>query len=404
MALQANRPLPDSYRLGELTIEKVLSSGGFSIVYLARDDRWGPFVIKEFLPAGIAERRSGDQVAVIDGKQGLFNRGLRSFMDEAAALARVDHPHIVRVKDFFRGNGTAYMVMQHVRGRSLQFHIHAQRARLDERFLRSYFLRLLNGLREVHLRRLLHLDIKPANILLGVDGAPLLLDFGAVRNALDSAEPQAKSVLTEGFAAPEQHAGDAPLGPWTDIYAVGATLYSCLAGHPPPSARLRVREDRLVPASIKFYGKFSAELLATIDWCLELDPLKRPQSVYALQRALVDGTGVPKTPLQELRRRRWNLRMLVGRMTGLVSSGLNSVSARVSRQVTPPPRPAPPPPPAPPATSAWRSTPRPTSRRPSPSCPSSASRALTTKWPPASRTSARSGGRCSGPGQGPPGS
>ncbi|MDE3009998.1 MAG: serine/threonine protein kinase [Pseudomonadota bacterium] len=336
MALQANRPLPDSYRLGELTIEKVLSSGGFSIVYLARDDRWGPFVIKEFLPTGIAERHIGDQVVIIEGKQGLFNRGLRSFMDEAAALARVDHPNIVRVKDFFRGNGTAYMVMQHMRGRTLQFHIHAQRSRLDERFLRTFFLRLLNGLREVHLRRLLHLDIKPANILLGVDGQPLLLDFGAVRNALDEAEPQVKSVLTEGFAAPEQHAGDAGLGPWTDIYAVGATLYSCLAGHPPPSARVRLREDRLVPASVKFYGRCSSELLATIDWCLELEALKRPQSVYALQRALQDGTGVPRSPLQQLRRRRWSLRMIMGRMRGLVSSGLHGVSALVSRQAPQP--------------------------------------------------------------------
>lgn len=343
MALQANRPLPDSYRLGELTIEKVLSSGGFSIVYLARDDRWTPFVIKEFLPAGIAERHTGSEIKVLTGRQGLFTRGLRSFMDEAAALARVEHPNVVRVKDFFRSNGTAYMVMQHVRGRSLQFHIHAQKAKLDEKFLRSFFLRLLNGLREVHLRRLLHLDIKPANILLGVDGQPLLLDFGAVRSALDQVEVQTKSVLTEGFAAPEQHAGEPRLGPWTDIYGVGATLYSCLAGHPPPSARLRAGDDRLVPASIKFFGKFSVDLLATIDWCLELDPLKRPQSVHALQRALVDGSGVPKTPLQSLRRRRWTFRMFVGRMRGLVSSGLNSVSAAVPRSARPPVTPTPPP-------------------------------------------------------------
>ena len=331
MALQANRPLPDSYLLGDVTIEKVLASGGFSIVYLARDDRWVPLVIKEFLPAGIAERSSGEQVLVLPGRQGLFNRSLRAFMDEAAALARVNHPNVVCVKDFFRSNGTAYMVMQHVRGRTLQFHIQSRRQGLDERFLRGFFLRLLNGLREVNLRRLLHLDIKPANILLGADGQPLLLDFGAVRNALDHAQPQGKAVLTEGFAAPEQHAGEPGLGPWTDIYAVGATLYSCLAGHPPPSARLRVSDDRLVPASVKFAGKFAPDLLATIDWCLELDPLQRPQSVYALQRALVDGTGVPDAPLKALRRRGWTMQMFVGQVRGLVSSGLQGMSAAVSR-------------------------------------------------------------------------
>ena len=340
MALQANRPLPDSYRLGDLTVEKVLSSGGFSIVYLMRDDSWGPHVVKEFLPAGISQRTSGDQVEVLAGRSALFTRGLRSFMDEAAALARVDHPNVVRVEDFFRANGTAYMVMRHVRGRSLQFQIHAQRARLDEAFLRPFFLRLLNGLREVHLRRLLHLDIKPANVLVGVDGQPLLLDFGAVRSALDQPEPQAKTVLTEGFAAPEQHAGDAPLGPWTDIYAVGATLYSCMAGHPPPSARDRVRQDRLVPASQRFAGKFSATLLATVDWCLELDPLARPQSVYALQRALQDGTGVPERPQARRQHGAWTLWRWVGQVRTLVSSGLHSVSARVSRVPVPPPPPA----------------------------------------------------------------
>ncbi len=339
MALQANRPLPDSYRLGDLTVEKVLSSGGFSIVYLMRDDNWGPHVVKEFLPAGISQRTSGDQVEVLTGRSGLFARGLRSFMDEAAALAKVDHPNVVRVEDFFRANGTAYMVMRHVRGRSLQFQIHAQRARLDEAFLRTFFLRLLNGLREVHLRRLLHLDIKPANVLVGVDGQPLLLDFGAVRSALDQPEPQAKTVLTEGFAAPEQHAGDAALGPWTDIYAVGATIYSCMAGHPPPSARERVKQDRLAPASVRFASKFSPVLLSTVDWCLELDPLARPQSVYALQRALQDGTGVPARPLAHLQRRRWSLRDWFCQVRTLVSSGVHSVNARVARTPQPPPPP-----------------------------------------------------------------
>lgn len=344
MALQDNRPLPASYRLGELTIGEVLASGGFSIVYLGRDDRQEPCVIKEFLPAGIAERRSGEEVVVLPGRQGLFNRSLRQFIDEAAALARVEHPNVVRVNDFFRANGTAYMVMQHVRGRTLQHHIQARHPGLDESFLRGFFLRLLNGLREVHLRRLLHLDIKPANILLAADGQPLLLDFGAVRNALDQAEAHTKAVLTEGFAAPEQHAGEPGLGPWTDIYAVGATLYSCLAGHPPPSARLRTQDDRLMPASIRFCGQFAPDLLATIDWCLELDPLRRPQSVYALQRALMDGSGVPKTPLRRLRRRRWAVRLLVGQVRGLLSSGLQGMSAAVSRLSSP--AKAPPPPPA----------------------------------------------------------
>ena len=331
MALQANRPLPDSYRLGELTIEKVLSSGGFSIVYLARDVTWQPFVVKEFLPGGIAEREGGDQVVISTGKQGMFNRGLRSFMDEAAALARVEHPNIVRVRDFFRTNGTAYMVMDYVRGRSLHFMIHAQRDRLDETFLRGIAGPLLGGLREVHLRRMLHLDLKPANVLIGIDGQPLLLDFGAVRNTLDETEPAVRAVLTEGFAAPEQHQGDGALGPWTDIYAFGAMLYSCLAYQPPPSARTRLTDDTLEPASRRFRGRFGHELLTIIDWCLELDPLRRPQSVYSLQRALSDGIGLPPAPL-ESQHRGWDVSRLVGQVRGLVSSGLHGALARGGRQ------------------------------------------------------------------------
>jgi hypothetical protein len=155
-----------------------------------------------------------------------------------------------------------------------------------ERFIRGVFTRMLNGLREVHAHKLLHLDIKPSNIYLRADGTPVLLDFGAARQTLLSDTPILKPMYTPGFASPEQfHSRDA-LGPWSDIYSVGASMYACLAGSSPQRSDERVKHDNVVPATKAWAGQYSPHFLATIDWCLQLDPLKRPQSCFALQKVL----------------------------------------------------------------------------------------------------------------------
>lgn len=259
------------------------------MVYLAQDRFGTPVVIKEYLPAAL-ELRTEDShsPAVAKEHEAAFRYGMRCFFEEGRTLAGLVHPNVVRVLSFFRANGTVYMVMEYERGRTLQEYILKHPGGVRESTLRAIFARLLNGLREVHAQKLLHLDIKPSNIYLRVDGTPVLLDFGAARQTLSAEVPMLKPMFTPGFAAPEKYRDRHKLGPWTDIYSVGASLYACLAGKAPQAAEQRLKEDTLVPAARQWDGRYSRQLLDIIDWCMHLDPLARPQSVFALQRALAD--------------------------------------------------------------------------------------------------------------------
>jgi serine/threonine protein kinase len=142
-------------------------------------------------------------------------------------------------------------------------------------------------LREVHSNKLLHLDIKPANIYIRNDGTPVLIDFGAARQTLVDEGPRLNPMYTPGFAPPEQYKNRELLGPWSDCYAVGASIYACLAGAAPQPADQRVEKDRFGSATKLKKGKYSRQLLETVDWCLALDHMKRPQSVFALQKVLM---------------------------------------------------------------------------------------------------------------------
>ncbi len=289
MASQSNSALPENTILENYRVAKPLASGGFSIVYLAYDEYGGPVAIKEYLPAGLSLRGKGEVVPVISPQhQNLFRYGLKCFFEEGRALARIAHPNVVRVVNFFRANETVYMVMQYERGRSLQEHIVQRRGEIKENFIRHVFVQLMNGLREVHTNKLLHLDIKPANIYIRNDGIPLLLDFGAARQTLIADAPKLNPMYTPGFAAPEQYKDRDALGPWSDIYSVGSAMFSCLSGMAPQAADLRLDKDRMQPCAKTYKGKYSREFLEIIDWCLRLDHLARPQSVFSLQKALVE--------------------------------------------------------------------------------------------------------------------
>jgi serine/threonine protein kinase len=288
MPSQANNPLPEGTQLQKYRIERVLAIGGFSFVYLARDEKDATVAIKEYLPATLALRMNGaahPDVATED--EAKFRVGMKCFVDEAGALARLEHPNVVRVLDFFRANDTVYLVMRYEQGRSLHDHILSQRRPLEELWVRNTFAQLLDGLREVHKEKLLHLDIKPANVYLREDGSPLLIDFGAARQTLSAEGMKLPPAYTPGFAPPEMHAQRELLGPWSDIYSVGATMYACFGAVAPQRADARLEKDALVPAAQAFAGKYADELLRIADWCLQLDHLRRPQSVLALQKALL---------------------------------------------------------------------------------------------------------------------
>lgn len=284
---QAIRPLPRGYTLHGYRIEKPVGGGGFSQVYLATAlERAEPVIVKEYLPSLQARRLDDERVEPASQlTNSLYRQGIKRFFEEASALAKIRHPNIVQVLDIFRANNTVYMVMSYEEGRDLRWYIKRKSGGLSERFLRTVFPPLLHGLKELHDRQMLHLDVKPANILLRPGGKPLLLDFGAVRPAVLQRKPPGPHTLTMGFAPIEQHQGG-HLGPWSDLYAIGASMWACISGRPPPPATKRVVKDRHKPATRVYARRYSAQLLEAIDWCLQLNQLERPQNVQELLDSL----------------------------------------------------------------------------------------------------------------------
>ncbi len=289
MATSKNQTLPIGYILQDYIITQVLSTGGFSFVYLAQDLNKKTVAIKEYMPTGLALREDGATVLLgTDDDAATFKHGLKCFFEEGLALAKIDHKNIVRVTNFFRENNTVYMVMQYEHGKSLQDYILSQPEPVSEKFVRRVFGELLNGLREVHTQKLLHLDIKPANIYIRQDGSPVLLDFGSARQTLTQVQSKLSPSYTPGFAPPEQYYERKQLGPWSDIYSVGASMYSCLVRSAPIAANLRVKQDFLAPAVKVGKGIYTQELLQIIDNSLKLDYMQRPQSVFSLQKTLLE--------------------------------------------------------------------------------------------------------------------
>ncbi|UCH52283.1 MAG: serine/threonine protein kinase [Pseudomonadota bacterium] len=287
MGFKAEYALRPGTLMHQYRIERTLGGGGFSIVYLATDtQRNAQVVVKEYLPSNQATRLEDETVeSVSEEASTTFRQGMKRFFEEAAVLAKINHPNIVRVTDFFRENNTVYLVMQYEEGKDLRWYIKRQGGHLSERFIRAVFSDLLLGLRELHNLNLLHLDIKPANILLRPGGKPLLLDFGAAQSAYSGRRLTGPHTLTLGFAPLEQHKRG-HIGPWTDLYAIGATMYACLSGKAPPPATKRAERDAYKSAAKKFARSYTRELLEAIDWCLQMDQFGRPQKVDDLLAAL----------------------------------------------------------------------------------------------------------------------
>lgn len=290
MAAQNNAPLPDGLDIAGYRIVKKIASGGFSIVYLAYDSEGNAVAIKEYLPSALALRQPGELAPVVAKPHlAVFRIGLKCFFEEGRALARIVHPNVVRVLNFFRAHDTVYMVMAYESGHALQEHIAraaAKGSRPGEQFVRQVFTGVCAGLREVHANKLLHLDLKPANIYLRTDGSPLLLDFGAARQTIHNDAPLLAPMYTPGFAAPELSTRGATLGPWTDIYSLGAAMLACMTCATPQSVEARRADDRLCDQLDALMGRYSPELIDLVQSCLALDPLARPQSVFAIQKAL----------------------------------------------------------------------------------------------------------------------
>ncbi|MEQ1559120.1 MAG: serine/threonine-protein kinase [Methyloglobulus sp.] len=274
--------------IDQYMIERELAHGGFSSVYLARQlsDQF-QVVLKEYLPRKLAHRTWNNVVvANSDETKNMFKRGRALFFEEAKVLGALKHPNIVEVTNFFRANDTVYMVMTYDYGVTLDKLIDKKILAITEEFLLTLFDSLLAGVSYIHEREFIHLDIKPGNILVRPGNDALLLDFGAIQPIAPSRVHKLDTVLTPGYSPAEQFDTKAKLGAWSDIYAIGASMRTCLDNKTPVSATERLQKNNLVPAVKAFNRKFPDYLLKAIDWAMEIKPEDRPQNIAQFRQAL----------------------------------------------------------------------------------------------------------------------
>ena len=274
---------------GQFIVGKVLGKpGGFGITYLGWDINLATLVaVKEYLPRDYAGRDSDHASVMAHSREdaSLFRFGLEQFLQEARTLARFDHPNVVRTRSFFEQNGTAYLVMDYLQGVNLSEYLASKGGRLNEQQAGEIMLPILDGLQEVHAKGFLHRDIKPQNIYVTSTGRPILLDFGAARQAMGERSRSLSVVLTPGFSPYEQYHRRGEQGPWTDIYALAATYYYLLTGHAPPDAPERVASDELIPLR-QLAPTVSTGLESAIMQSLSLEAAGRPQDVFIFRDIL----------------------------------------------------------------------------------------------------------------------
>ncbi len=280
MTLDNVQALPAGTMLGDYRLDAVIGHGGFGITYRAFDSQLAKVVaIKEYLPVEFAVRDGKAVVARGARFAEDFDWGRERFLDEARALARFRHPHIVPVLRFLVANGTAYTVMEFEDGRSVAELLREPGRRLPPDEVRRLAEGLLLGLGAVHAQGFLHRDIKPSNVIVRRDGVPVLIDFGAARQAMGNRTRTMTSVLTPQYAPIEQFALDGNQGPWSDIYSAAAVLYHAVTGAPPPEAASRVGKDPYRPLVGTPAAGFDPTFLSAIDRGLAFAPHDRPQSI-----------------------------------------------------------------------------------------------------------------------------
>jgi len=302
MSIECENALPVGSRLNgtqadQYEILSVLGAGGFGITYKARDHLLQSDVaIKEYLPLDLALRKKDGATVVprTSTQSQDYEWGLERFLDEARTLSRFKtEPNIVRVESFLPANGTAYMVMQYEAGESLEEYLKRQGV-LDEEQLRSILFPILDGLRAIHAEGFLHRDIKPANIYLRKNGTPILLDFGAARQALGDHSHSITGILTAGFAPFEQYSTRSNLTAAADIYSLGATLYKCITNQTPVEATERIsamhneEPDPLAAIEELVSKQYSTQTYKGLAWMLEPLAKDRPQSVEEVLEVFID--------------------------------------------------------------------------------------------------------------------
>ncbi|RBW68951.1 serine/threonine protein kinase [Bacillus taeanensis] len=299
--------LHDKYILG-----RVLGHGGFGITYLAWDVHLEmKLAIKEYMPRNFATRGS-DQATVSIYTWELethFDHGLNKFLDEAKILAQFsNHPGIVGVRDFFKENGTAYLVMYYLEGIDFKQYLEQQGGTISFETALKIMMPVMDALREVHTYGTLHRDISPDNIYITKEGQIKILDFGAARHAMNDFNTSISVILKPGYAPEEQYRSKGKQGPWTDIYAVAATIYRAIVGKTPPESLDRLEEDIIEPPSV-FDVSIPLEAENALMKALSVKAANRFQSIAEFQQAFslstkeqlahAESIRPPSTPLEK---------------------------------------------------------------------------------------------------------
>ena len=283
--------------IGRYVIQEVLGQGGFGITYLGIDKLYGNKVaIKEYYPQKIAMRKAQyeDVVTVtsIEEKNN-YDKGKKRFLDEAQVMARFNkNEGIVKILDFFEANNTAYIVMEYLEGITLKQYL-GKYGVLQFRNLIEMMLPLLEALIEIHSQGLIHRDISPDNIMVQHNGKLKLMDFGAARDYTESGNKSLTVILKPGYAPPEQYQTHGVQGPWTDIYALCATIYKCLTGITPPDAIARVMDDKFKEPD-QLDGKLSPDIKKILWKGMNIFPEERYQDIGEFGEDVCDALFIPE--------------------------------------------------------------------------------------------------------------
>ena len=286
----SRKPLAEKTLIGGYRLERLIGRGSFSLVYSATElERDRKVILKEYFPKHFAERDAHNNVLPGDqNKQLLFHEGLRQFHSEALTLKKIRHPNVLSTHNFFKTNHTAYLVAPNQYGRDLKWFLGTIKKSLDADLIYKVFLPALSALNYLHGSGLLHLDIKPANILLQPSGQPLLQEGGAAQTMSSSKRINKKQVLTHCFAPPEQYDRKRPLGPWTDIFALAASLYFCVSCRLPEKSR---DSDSASQLDIDTYRtRYHPALLEAINCSLSVHETERYACIDDFAEAMLKGS------------------------------------------------------------------------------------------------------------------
>ena len=278
---------PGSNLLGHYIIGRVLGRGGFGATYLAYSHKRNEVVaIKEYYPTGIANRAKGEEkISIVsDDKRKVFEKGANRFFEEAKTMSRFNSDkNVVSVYEFFQANDTVYYSMEYLKGIDLKGYIKRKGGRLNEAEAVTIMRGICNALVAVHSTQTLHRDISPDNIFICTNGDVKLIDFGAAKQVIGDSQQVYSVVVKQGFAPAEQYKSNGKQGVWTDIYAVGASIYYAVTGKIPTDAMNRVdNPDIVFDPSLNLSPQFKA----IINKCLQSKISDRYQSAIELLGAL----------------------------------------------------------------------------------------------------------------------